>query len=153
MKVLPWRSPPSEQWVSWQCRAQQLYSPVSAPVEFTSCNRLCWLKCLILKDSWWERARDGDGLRQTVAASGRWTDLLINFHHPTYPVFPAPPVEPATLVLAPPTASDWLAYLTGLIHNFWLVHLLPVDLAHTLQVESPNNCVLLGSFLVSLCSG
>lgn len=51
MKVFPWRSSPSEHWASWQCRVQQLYSPVSAPVEFTSCNRLCWLKCLILKES------------------------------------------------------------------------------------------------------
>lgn len=57
MKVFPWRSSPSVQAASWQSRAQQLYSPVSAPVEFTSCNRLCWLKCLILKDRRWGQER------------------------------------------------------------------------------------------------
>lgn len=73
-----------------------------------------------------------------MATSGRGTDLLINFHRPTYPVFPASPVEQSAFVLAPSTVSDWLAYATGLLSNFSLVHLLPTDLAQTLQVESPK---------------
>lgn len=62
---------------------------------------------------------DGEGLRHTVAAFSQLTDLLISFHHPTYPaVFPACPGELSAFVLAPPTVSDGLAYPTGLTCNF-----------------------------------
>lgn len=49
MKVFPWWAWHSAHAPSWQCGVQQLYSPVSTPVEFTSSSWLHWLKCLILK--------------------------------------------------------------------------------------------------------
>lgn len=120
MKVLPWRSSPSMQAASRQPRAQQLYSPVSAPVEFTSCNRLCWLKCLILKGRWWIQETDGvegedrrwswgGGLGHLVAAFGWLTVPPPQLSSLNYPGS-APPKELAGFVLAPPTVSGWLTY-------------------------------------------